>query len=153
MEKIAITSKVKLKFPPRFTGYVEMRIPKISNLPEERRYELNIVDTCYDYEEEEVENYPEDYDTDNPQVTKETVKTRVDYHKEVRVRSYSYDDLNQLAKLLNLDKTQFETETLYINELFRHGLLLMTQKECMEGISGPGLGMHFSKANQWVIVR
>lgn len=154
MAKVAIKSTVKLRFPPRFEGFVEMRIKDITNSPEEERYRLLIVDTCYDYEDIENEIYEDNYDPDTGEgLTKEVVRTRVDYHEQIRERFYSYSELSILGKMLNLDKSKFKDETEYINELFTQGLLLMTQKECMDNISGPGLGMYFSKVNEWVINR
>ena len=43
--------------------------------------------------------------------------------------SFGYEQLNALAQVLKIDKSQFTSETDYINELFRQGLYVVTIQE------------------------
>ena len=69
-----------------------------------------------------------------------------------RYKSYTYQELSQLGQTLNLDASNFPSLIDYINELFKQGLLVTTQQECQEGISGEGKGMYFSEAQDWAII-
>lgn len=161
MSKIAIVSKEKLQFPPRFQGYVEMNIDLIQNKPEQEVYELRIIDTCFDWVEE---TYREPIITPSETEGEPPTITYSDEEKTKRVKTilaqntrppkiYTYEQLEQLSAFLELDRKKFKSDVEYINELFRQGLFIMTQKECAENLSGEGLGMYFSRANQWEIVR
>lgn len=154
MNRIIIQSTKKLQFPPRFYGFVSMEIDLIQNKPAENKYEIRIIDSVYEYEEqiiETVENNSEKHQAQQLQTKTETVRLKKILAQETRMRSYTYEELSQLSTLLALDKSQFSTETEYINELFRQGLLITTQKECIEGIAGKGFGMYFSASTDWII--
>lgn len=159
MSKIAIVSTEKLQFPPASIGFVEMNIDLIQNKPQQKIYELRIIDTCFDWVEETYREpiiTPSETEGEPPTITySDEEKTRTVKKilgSQTRLRTYTYEQLSELAKILNLDRSKFETETDYINELFRQGLFIMTQQECQQGISGEGKGMYFSRTNQWEIV-
>lgn len=160
MSKIAIVSTEKLQFPPASIGFVEMNIDLIQNKPQQKIYELRIIDTCFDWVEETYREpiiTPSEIEGEPPTITySDEEKTRTVKKilgSQTRLRTYTYEKLSQLATALNMDKKKFKFETEYINELFRQGLFIMTQQECAENLSGEGLGMYFSRANVWVIVR
>lgn len=142
---IAIQSNKKLMFPPASVGFIKMEIDLIQNKPSEELYELRIVDTCFDNVKEKVETLNEKGEI--VEEIKDTIKV---FGTNVRIKIYPYVQLKQLATQLNVD---FSNNTLIlenINELFREGLLLTTQLECQQGISGEGKGMYFSEAQDWV---
>ena len=56
-------------------------------------------------------------------------------------------ELDQLSTYLNVDMTVGNLRE-NINELFRKGLLLITQMECQKGE-----GMYFSEAQDWEIIK
>lgn len=145
MSKIAIKSNKDLMFPPSYRGIVTTEIDLIQNKPAHEVYELRIIDTCTKQVEEEIENFnPETQQTE----TKTVTITKVLGTPVTRLKSYKYAELGQLSAVLNLNTEDFETQTDYINELFRQGLLITTQQECEAGS-----GMYFSEASDWEIVR
>lgn len=151
--KIAIESKTKLMFPPASIGYVEMEIDLIQNKPAENKYELRIIDRCFDYESQEVPTYDEAnnpiLDEDGNAVT-ETIQAKKTLGENTRKKSYSYEMLAGLASHLQIDFSE-GLMTDNINNLFRQGLLLETQMECQQGLTGEGKGMYFSTADTWQI--
>ena len=144
---IAIQSNKKLQFPPASIGYVRMEIDLIQDKPSEKLYELRIVDSCIDTTVETVPILSLDGTTEEKQV--ETTKVLA---STTRSKTYTYEELNQLGKFLQISTTDFPSLTDYINELFRKGLLLTTQQECQKGVSVEGKGMYFSEAQDWEIV-
>ncbi|MDY3317703.1 hypothetical protein PG630_10320 [Riemerella anatipestifer] len=145
MQKIAIKSNRDLMFPPIHKGIVAMEIDLIQNKPTENKYELRIIDTCTKEVEEEVNEIDP---TTQEIITKEVMVTKTLGTPVTRIKIYTYEELEQLSKLLRLNLEDFESYTDYINELFRKGLLIITQKECQEG-----KGMYFSESQDWEIVR
>lgn len=152
--KIAIESKKKLMFPPASVGFVEMEIDLVQNNPSEQVYNLRIVDTCYTFEEVEEPTYNElgepilDEES-NPVMQKVAVKKILGKH--TRHKSYTYSELAQLGQSLQID---FNTGTMTenINSIFRQGLLITTQMECQQGLTGDGKGMYFSSEQDWELV-
>ena len=144
---IAIQSNKKLQFPPASIGYVRMEIDLIQDKPSEKLYELRIVDSCIDTTVETVPILSLDGTTEEKQV--ETTKVLA---STTRSKTYTYEELNQLGKFLQISTTDFPSLTDYINELFRKGLLLTTQQECQKGVSVEGKGMYFSEAQDWEIL-
>lgn len=144
---IAIQSNKKLMFPPASAGYVTMEIDLIQNKPKEELYELRIIDTCTDsvIEKIAVPNIQGEIEEQSAEVLK-VLGTNI------RSKNYTYEELSQLGKILQLNVLDFSSLTDYINELFRQGLLITTQQECQKGISGEGKGMYFSEAQDWIIV-
>ena len=145
---IAIKSEKKLLFPPASVGYVTMEIDLIQNKPKEWIYELRIIDTCTDNILEKI-SVPNEDGTGLEEKEVEVVKT---LGTNVRFKTYTYEELDMLGKILQLKDSDFPSLTDYINELFRQGLLITTQQECQKGISGEGKGMYFSEAQDWIIV-
>lgn len=121
---IAIKSKKDLMFPPSYRGIVTMKIDLIQNKPEEEVYELRIIDTCMKGEDSQKGN------------------------EVVRFKTMTYDELDQLAAILNVDMSDKTKLRENINELFRQGLFAITQQECLKGE-----GMYFSEVQDWEIVR
>lgn len=148
--KIAIRTKTKKQFPPASVGFIEMEIDLIQNNPVEESYGLRIKDSCIDIVEETIQETNEEMEG----ITERKIQKEVVLQSHYRpIKVYTYNELNWLSKALNLNKDDFENESQYINELFRQGLLLTTQKECRDGISGEGLGMYFTRAEEWEILR
>lgn len=145
---IAIQSTKKLQFPPASVGYITMEIDLIQNKPKEKLYELRIIDTCTDDVIEKV-SVPNEDGTGLEE--KELNVTKI-LGTNVRFKTYTYDELSMLGKILQLNVLDFPSLTDYINELFRQGLLITTQQECQKGISGEGKGMYFSEAQDWILV-
>lgn len=143
---IAIQSNKKLQFPPASLGFVKMGIDLIQNKPNENAYEIRIVDSCFDTVNEEIEVLEE------TGIVKKTVRVTKVLGTTTRIKKYSYDELKELGKLLNVDFSDNSKTIENINELFLKGLLLVTQLECQQGISGTGLGMYFSEAQDWEII-
>ena len=144
---VAIQSNKKLQFPPASVGFVKMEIDLIQNKPSEELYELRIVDTCFDNVKEEVETLNE-----KEEVVKSTIDTVKVLGTNVRLKQYAYTQLKELAIQLNVDFSDNNLTLENINELFREGLLLTTQLECQQGISGEGKGMYFSEIQDWTII-
>lgn len=142
---IAIQSNKKLMFPPASVGFVKMEIDLIQNKPSEELYELRIVDTCFDNAQEEVESLNE-----QGEVVKSIVDTVKVFGTNVRLKQYTYAQLKELATQLNVDFSDNTLTLENINELFRKGLLITTQLECKQGISGQGKGMYFSEVQDWI---
>lgn len=152
--KVAIKSNKRLMFPPASIGYVEMEIDLIQNKPGEGLYNLRIVDTCFDFENKEVLTYDKDgaiiNDADGNPIMK-TIQQKKILEKNIRQKSYTYEDLSQLGQMLNVDFSE-GTMTDNINHIFEQGLLITTQMECRQGLTGEGKGMYFSEVQDWEIV-
>lgn len=147
---IAVKSNKDLNFFPIYTGKVTMRIDMIINRPEAEAYEMRIIDTCTKIVQKEVPIMDE-----NGQPTAETeLKDFVEVQGKpiTRFKLMTYDELDVLAEALDIDMTVGNLRE-NINELFRRGLLFITQKECVDGINGePGSGMYFTEAQDWEII-
>lgn len=159
MSRIAIISTKKLPFPPTRRGVVMMDIELIQILPHEEKYELTIIDRCLAIEQEKINTpiYKKNEETGENDIVgykEETVERVVEVDKKYRPgKTFTFKQLDQLSAMLKLNREQFPSETQYINEMFRQGLIIVTQKECMDGLSGEGTGMYFSKRNEWKIYR
>lgn len=158
---IAIQSNKKLQFPPASVGYVKMEIDLIKNKPSEGIYEIRIIDTCFDkiIEKRLKQNYVQQYTVVEPIV--KIVPTVNDYEDveiikilqtNTRITKYDYAELKKLAEFLKVDFSNNELILENINNLFKQGLLLTTQQECLQGISGVNKGMYFSKIDDWAII-
>ena len=144
--KIAIRTKTKKQFPPKFLGFIEMEIDLIQNNVADQLYSLRIKDSCIDVAESTETN------EQGEGVTKQEEIVLISMYRDLK--TYTYEEVDFLSKMLQLDRSKFKSETEYINELFRKGLLITTQKECVDGLGGaPGLGMFFTEASDWEIVR
>lgn len=136
---IAIQSNVKLQFPPASVGFVRIEIDLIQNKPKEEFYELRILDTCFDFVEEDVNG-----------VLTEVKKI---LGTAQRFKKYAYADLTALSTALNVDFSDNTKRVESINQIFKNGILAVTQQECLAGISGvSNKGMYFSEAQNWEIV-
>lgn len=156
---IAIQSNKKLQFPPASVGYVKMEIDLIQNKPIEEVYEIRIIDTCFDMvlEKQLKKNYV-------PKITEKEPITLIEPTEEdyedveivkvfgtnTRLKRYTYSELKQLSTKLNIDFSDNSLTLQNINELFRQGLLVTTQLECQQGISGNKKGMYFSEVQDWI---
>ncbi|HEX7868925.1 MAG TPA: hypothetical protein VF455_02320 [Chryseobacterium sp.] len=133
-------------------GIIRMQIDLIQNNTL-NSYTMRIIDSCVKEVEEEVE-VP--IVQENGTVVMETqTKTilKVLEKKEPRFKTMTYDELDSLTEILNVDMTKGNLRE-NLNELFRRGLLAITQKECVDGISGEvGRGLYFTEAKDWEIVK
>jgi hypothetical protein len=152
MTTIAIESTKKLQFPPFMLGYVKMEIDLIQNKPVDNVYELRITDTCFDKITEK--KLKEDYVPVDGQQPLESDYEELDTIKVLGVNTrfvkYSYELIKGLETSLGVTTTKkflVEKE----QDLFQKGLLAITQKECVDGISGEGKGMYFSEVGDWKI--
>lgn len=116
-------------------------------------YTMRIIDSCV---KEVTEDVQVPVLEDNGAVTMETQSRtylKVLEKKEPRFKTITYTELDALAEILDVDITQGNLRE-NIDELFRRGLLVITQKECANGISGePGRGLYFTEAQDWEIVK
>lgn len=143
---IAIRSNKELFFGEAKAGFIRMEIEEIINRPATQTYTLRIVDTCFKEIEEEVEVWNE---TEGVMKTERIKDERIQGQK-TRYVSYSYNHVKGLTDALKLDKSKFPSEVEYINELFKLGLLIITQKECKESLAGyENKGMYLSEATDW----
>lgn len=144
---IAIQSNKDLMFPPSFKGTITMKMDLIQNKPEEQVYEMRIIDTCSTEVEEETEVSIETDGEIQTQIQTQWITKQLG-QQVVRFKTMTYAELDNLASALNIDMSDKSKLRENINELFRQGLLLITQKECSEGH-----GNYFSQAQDWEIVR
>lgn len=135
---IAIKTKKQIQFPPSHKGFVKMEMDLIQNLPSENQYKLRILDTCYI--EEEVNS---EVNEDSKLIVQKKLGKVI-----TRFKTLTYDQLDQLSHALNVDMSDKTKLRENINELFRHGLLFITQQECQDGE-----GHYFTEATDWEIVR
>lgn len=143
---IAIRSNKELFFGEAKLGFIRMEVEEIINRPASQTYTLRIVDTCFKEIEEEIEVWNE---TEGVMKTEKIKDERIQGQK-TRYVSYSYNHIKGLADALKLDKSKFPSEVEYINELFKLGLLIVTQKECKESLAGyENKGMYLSEATDW----
>lgn len=161
---VAIQSTKKLQFPPANTGYVRMEIDLIQNKPNSSVYELRIKDTCFErvLEKKLKETVVKEMELDAELEKPERALTDDDYEEvegkvekilghNIRLKTYKYEQLEQLSSAIT--GVSFNNDNnliLNINKLFLEGLLLTTQAECMQGISGEGKGMYFSEVTDWI---
>lgn len=139
---IAIRSNKELFFGEAKAGFIRMEIEEIINRPATQTYTLRIVDTCF----KEIEVWSE---TEGVMKTERIKDERIQGQK-TRYVTYSYNQVKILAEVLKLNKSKFPSEVEYINELFKLGLLIVTQKECKESLAGyENKGMYLSEATDW----
>jgi len=135
---IAIKTKKQIQFPPSHKGFVKMEMDLIQNLPSENQYKLRILDTCYI--EEEVNS---EVNEDSKLIVQKKLGKVI-----TRFKTLTYDQIDQISHALNVDMTDKTNLRENINELFRQGLLFITQQECQYGE-----GHYFTEATDWEIVR
>ncbi|MDR6548549.1 hypothetical protein J2810_004639 [Chryseobacterium rhizosphaerae] len=141
---IAIESNKDLKFFPSYVGKVTMEIDMIIHKPKQRAYEMRIIDTCTKKVSKEVPVFGEDGMPTGATEIKEV--DEVQGNPITRFKLMSYEELDLLAEILDVDLTQGNPRANY-TELFRKGLLVVTQQECLRGE-----GMYFSQAGDWQLV-
>lgn len=133
---IAIKSNKELYFPDG-KGFVTMKIKPIQNDPDAEVYTMRLEDSC------------------TKEITDEEGNTSITKIGSTRIRfkTMTYDELDDLYELLDMDSVELPMRE-KINESFRQGLLAVTQKECLDGISGEaGKGQYYSEAQDWYILR
>ncbi|MCX8526149.1 hypothetical protein OF897_19730 [Chryseobacterium formosus] len=130
-------------------GIIKMEIDLCQNKPNQKIYEMRIIDSISKVLDQEVTTKDEEGND-----VKETIQVRKTFDtKPPRFKTMTYKELDALAEILNIDITQGNFRE-SINELFRRGLLAITQKECIDGISGEvGRGLYFTEAQDWEIVK
>lgn len=145
MDKIAIKTREKFFFKGATKGFIEIKIKLAQLIFEERKWELVLQDTCYDFFE--TEKLREGTD-DNPIF--DTVTYRKDLDYEIRPnRTFTFEEIDELAKITEVDKNNFYNDMDYIKEVFRKGLLHITKEECKKGILEEGKGMYNTSHTDW----
>jgi len=140
---IAIESKKDLLFPPSYRGKVTMKIDIIINRPDLGIYEMRITDTCTKMVQKQV---PVLNASGLPTGQQETKNVLEPVGKPViRFKTMTYAELDALANGLDITIAAGNM-TENFNNLFRKGLLVVTQQECQKGE-----GMYFSEAADWKI--
>lgn len=132
-------------------GKIRMEIDLISNRPSEKVYEMRIIDSVNkDFEEEQQIPIIDDLGNITFE-TKIVIINKTLEEKAPRFKIMTYDELRQLVEVLNVDVSQGDIMDNF-HFLFRKGLLIVTQQECLAGISGePNKGMYFTEAQDWEI--
>ena len=130
-------------------GKIKMEIDLIQNKPLEGIYEMRIIDSV---SKMVTENVQIGYSEQNQPIYEEKTFEKVLDKKAPRFKTLTYAELDTLAENLNVDMTTGNLRENY-NELYRQGLLLFTQNECINGITGEaGFGMYFTQAQDWEVV-
>lgn len=146
---IAIQSKKELFFGQAKIGFIKMEFETITNRPTSKTYEVGIKDTCFRKETETIEIPNESGGT-----SQKKIENYIELGSVYRYKTFTYEEFEQMTQLIKLSKKTNLSEVEKINEMFRIGLLLTTQKECQEGASGmAGKGMYLSEAGDWEIVK
>jgi len=141
---IAIESKKDLLFPPSYRGKITMKIDMVINRPDTESYEMRITDTCTKTVQKTV---PVLNANGAPTGQQETRNVLEPVGKPVvRFKTMTYAELDALANGLDITIAAGNM-TENFNNLFRKGLLVVTQQECQKGE-----GMYFSEAADWKIV-
>lgn len=167
MSKIQIKSKKLLNFPPAYRDCeIIIEIDLIQNFPSESCYILRILDKAFKefeetiteniIDEEALSNIPEedrlkeDFVMPMKKITKQVLIKKQVGETVVRNtnRKYSYEEINKIISNLGFNEELSNLSAEKINELFRQGLLLITQEECLKQE-----GIYFSEASDWEIVR
>lgn len=143
--EIAIETTKEFQFDGDRAGYIRMEIQSVTNDIISEIYTLNILDSAFKVEEVQVRKE----NPENEEDIFETSTARFNIASKLRTISKSYKDLDNLAKLLNLKREDFKTETHYINTLFSKGLMMITQHECVSGYMGENLGRYKTTAMDW----
>lgn len=132
-------------------GFIRLEIDLIQNKPREELYVMRIIDSVNKDVQEEQQFAVVDDEGNTTYETRTVTVNKVLETKPVRFKAMTYQELDQLAELLDVDMSQGNLRE-NINNLFRKGLLIVTQKECQDGISGEqGKGMYFTEAQDWEI--
>lgn len=140
--KIAIKTKKALRFFPSYEGIITVKIESITHRPEQGIYELRLIDMC---SKMELKEFPIPTMTGTEMVSKEIeVMQGAPHH---RSKTMTYADLDALTTNFDFDRENLNEREL-MDEMFRQGLLLVTQMECAKGE-----GLYFSQAADWEIVR
>lgn len=135
MHTIAIRSNKELYFPEG-KGIITMKINFIQINPEVGTYTIRLEDSCT----REV-------------VEEDVIKTVSIGIPRIRFKTMTYEELDTLYESLNIDQLDLKMRE-KVDESFRQGLLLITQKECIDGISGEAnKGQYYSEAEDWYILR
>lgn len=132
-------------------GRIRMEIDVIQNKPNQGLYEMRIVDSVNKDVEEEQEVPVTSEDGTITYETQKVIVNKILDVKPPRFKTMTYEELDNLVQFLDVDMSQGNLRE-NINNLFRKGLLIVTQQECVNGISGePGRGMYFTEAQDWEI--
>ena len=129
---ISVKTNKEFFFGGAKIGFIKMTIDSITNLPKERKYNLVITDSCY----------------------KEVSERQPFAQEDGSVEMRDVVIQREIGSIVKSDKSQFESDTDYINELFRQGLYVVTIQECKQGLLGvKGKGRYQTEAADWSIVR
>lgn len=146
--KILIQSNKKLQFPPSSIGFVDIEIDLAQINPILETWSLRLVDKCWDIfpvKDEEGKVIKNEDGTDKTEIKILGTNPR-------GLKTYTFAELSMISSMLPISMTDKAKLSENIAKALQYGILLVTQKECMDGISGmPGKGMYFSSAEDWII--
>ena len=148
--RIAIETTGEFTLHLAIRGFIETEISKVTNIPEREEYELMITDKCF---RKEKEWHP--FEGENGVVESREIEVKKEIGRLERpVKIMTYQELKQIAMATVINRADFDCDVTYINTLFQRGLLLITQKECMESILGvKNKGMFGTEAKHWKLVQ
>lgn len=149
---IAIQTKTADKIFNSSKGRIQLEIDLFQNDLTEGKYSLRIVESVNKVVTEQMRVPKVQPDGSVVFVMEDVTYKKVLDKKEPRIRPMSYEQLDTLASQLDIT---FTPDSLRVNieEIFRYGLLYFTQQDCINGISEPGVGIFFTSAEDWEIVR
>lgn len=138
-----IVTKEKFILKENFKGFIETKVYLIQIVPEEKSWYLSLQDTCFDMVLKRI------FNSDTNQ--EEEVIMREDYAYIQRPgKKFSNEEIDNIAKLVNINRQSFSSEVEYIYSVFQKGLLLITQQECNKGILETGKGLYGTTAETWM---
>ena len=139
---IAIKTKTHLPFQPSFEGFIKMNVVNIINYPGSEMYQMNIEDYCY------IDDERKGWDSEGNEIM--IPYEKILYKYPVRPVPLSSEKIDMLTSAINVDLSDKTKLRENLDEVFRQGLLLLTQMECNDPVEK---GRYFTKAEDWEIVR
>lgn len=147
---IAIETNKEMRFLST-KGFIRMQIDLIQN-DTLNTYTMRIIDSCIKYVTVKVQVPIQNENGEILYESKDIIRENILESKGARFKTMTYKELDDLVEALSMDMNKGNMRESY-HELFKRGLLFITQQECEAGISGePGKGMYFTEASDWVIL-
>ena len=138
-----IVTKEKFILKGSFKGFIETKIYLIQIVPEENSWYLSLQDTCFDMV------VKKQFNEDTKQEEEIIVREDYDYIQRPG-KKFTNEQIDQIAKAVNLNRQSFTSEVDYIFNTFQKGLLLITQNECNQGVLETGKGLYGTTAETWM---
>lgn len=139
---IAIKTKTHKPFPPSFEGFIKMEVIGYTKHPRTDTYQLNIEDYCY------VDSERKGWDSEGNEIM--VPYEKILYKYPVRAVILDAEKVGMLGSAVSVDLCDKSKLGENMDEVFREGLLLLTQMECNDPNEK---GRYFTKAEDWEIVR